>query len=488
MTRIAMLRSRYLAAGTSVLALGLCTAAAPPASGHAATEAPASHQYLYIGGFASPAIAGAAVTHDGDMKLVPGSPFASGEFSLGMAITPDARELYSVSAGVTLSSLQVIPGTITGYHILSDGELAQFTQTTVGPAVIGAAITPDGSRLFVTTAAAKGTGGEVLSYSISSAGELTPTGAPPVSVPSSISQVVISPSAHYLFVSNYLTNNVSSFAIGRDDELTAVGSPVPAGTLPAIPAVSPDGRFLYLGNEGSGNLSGYAIAADGQLTPVPGSPYASGSTPHGAMITPDSKRVYFANASGNTTTGWQIGAGGGLTPLPGSPYQTPGVARVVLSPNARIMYAMTGAPEKPTIVSSYVVHPNGSLAPTGFPSVATGLFWHDGSNAFLTPDQAPVAAVRVVGGHGLTSTFSAAASYAPDGSVASYRWNFGDGQSQTTTVPNVTHHYSTPGQRTASVTVTDNEGCSTQLTYNGTTVECRGGPQATADVQVTVGP
>jgi DNA-binding beta-propeller fold protein YncE len=298
---------------------------------------------------------------------------------------------------------------------------------------------------------------------------------------------VISPNAHYLFVSNYLTNNVSSFAIGAGDKLTAVGSPVPAGTLPAIPAVSPDGRYLYLGNEGSGNISGYAIAADGKLAPVPGSPYASGSTPHGAMITADAKRVYFANASGNTTTGWQIGAGGRLTPLPGSPYQTPGVARVVLSPDARIMYAMTGAPEKPTIVSSYVVHPNGSLTPTGFPSVSTGLFWHDGSNAFLTPDQSPVAELRVVGGTGLTRTFSATGSYAPDGSVASYRWNFGDGQAETTTVPYVTHRYSAQGTRTASVTVTDNEGCSTEVIYNGTTVECDGGPGASVNVQVTVG-
>jgi DNA-binding beta-propeller fold protein YncE len=483
MNLISMFRSRYVAVGASLMALGLCTASAPaPANASNATATP--HQYLYVGGFASPAIAGASVTQDGAIKLVPGSPFASGEFSLGMAITPDGKNLYSVSAGVTLSSLQVIPGSITGYHILPKGGLSQFTSVTVGPAVIGAAITPDGSRLFVTTAATQGTGGEVLSYAISSSGALTPTGAAPVSVPSSISQVVISPNGHYLFVSNYLTNSMASFAIGANDNLTAIGPPVPAGTLPAIPGVSPDGRYLYVGNEGSGDISGYAIAADGRLNPVPGSPFASGSTPHGAMITPDSRRLYIANASGNTTTGWRIGAGGRLTPLSGSPYKTPGVARVVISPDARIIYAMTGAPEKPTILSSYRVNVNGSLSPTGLPTVATGLFWHDGSNAFLTPDQGPVGAVRVVGGNGLTRTFSAARSYAPDGYVASYRWNFGDGRSQTTTTPYVTHHYATAGQWTVTVTVTDNENCSAQLIYNGTTVECRGGPQATAKVQV----
>lgn len=149
---------------------------------------------------------------------------------------------------------------------------------------------------------------------------------------------------------------------------------------------------------------------------------------------------------------------------------------------------MTGVPRKSGKVSSYAVRSDGSLKATGFPPVNTGRFWHDGSNAFLAPNQGPVAALRADGNSSaLTRSFSAAGSSDPDGRVASYRWHFGDGTERTSTTAHVTHRYTTPGARTVSVTVTDDESCSTKLICNGTTVECRGGSQAHATQQVVVG-
>lgn len=491
-----MARSRHVAlALTLLVAPGVVATSASatgvPAATDPAPSAPAQrHRHLYVGGFASPAIAGASVTRDGAMRLVSSSPFPSGPSSLGMAITPDGRTLYSVSAGLQLSSLPLQPGSITRYRTAADGTLTETGETVAAGPVIGAAITPDGSRLFVTVAT--GTTGEVLSYSVSPSGDLIPTGAPPVPVPSAVSQVAISPDARHLFVSNFLTNNMSSFEIASDAGLSPVGAPVPTGDKPALPAISPDGRRLYVSNEGSGDVSGYAIGRNGRLSPLPGSPYVSGGTPHGAVFTPDSRRVYVANAAGDTITGWSIGRDGRLSPLPGSPYSSPGVARVVLSADAQVLYAMTGAPRRSGKVSSLAVRPDGSLTPTGFPSISTGLFWHDGSNAFLTPNQGPIAALRAEGhGRGPTRTFSAAGSSDPDGRVARYRWDFGDGSAETTTTPRVTHRYSTAGPRTVSVTVTvtvtDDEGCSTVLVYNGTTVECRGGARARATERIDVG-
>nr|WP_237534417.1 PKD domain-containing protein [Streptomyces sp. SID3343] len=404
-----------------------------------------------------------------------------------MAITPDGRTLYSVSAGLQLSSLALLPGTITGYHVEPGGRLTEIAQTTAPGPVIGAAITPDGARLFVTIAT--GETGQVLSYAISPSGTLTPTGAPPAQVPSAISQVVISPDARHLFVSNFLTGNMSSFAIAPDAGLTPVGAPVPTGISPAIPSVSADGRYLYVGNEGSGDVSGYTIGDNGALTPVAGSPYPSGGTPHGPIFTSDSGRIYVANASGNSISGWQIGPDGRLSALPGSPYAVPdGVARVILSADGKVMYAMTGAPRQSGKVTGYAVKADGSLTPTRSPSISTGLYWHDGSNAFLTPNQGPTAALRVDGeGLGLTRIFSAVKSADSDGRVTGYTWDFGDGSTQTTTTPFVTHRYAAAGERTVSVTVTDDEGCSTSLIYNGTMVECRGSAQARATQEIAVG-
>jgi PKD repeat protein len=62
----------------------------------------------------------------------------------------------------------------------------------------------------------------------------------------------------------------------------------------------------------------------------------------------------------------------------------------------------------------------------------------------------------------LAVNFSSAGSGDPHGSIASYLWEFGDGA--TSTAPNPSHTYTTPGQYVALLTVTDNQGASTRNT------------------------
>lgn len=52
-------------------------------------------------------------------------------------------------------------------------------------------------------------------------------------------------------------------------------------------------------------------------------------------------------------------------------------------------------------------------------------------------------------------TFDGSASYDPDGRIISYRWNFGDGVNGTGAI--VTHIYTTPGDYTVTLTVSDNK-------------------------------
>ncbi|WP_134662924.1 MULTISPECIES: PKD domain-containing protein [unclassified Amycolatopsis] len=468
-------RTAGCVAMASVLMLGL---SAPPSQ--ADTPLPL-HHYLLVGGFASPGISSVSVTRDSAMTTVPGSPFAGGLGSLGMAITPDAQKVYSVDSG---------SGTIIGYRIGTDGTLSPFEGGTVlvGLPVVGAAITPDGSRLFVTLGAGAGS---VRSYAISPSGTLSRTGAPDAPIDSAISQVAISPDAGHLIVTNYLANSVTSFAIAPDATLTQVGTPVAAGNKPVIPAFTPDGKYLYVSNEGSGDLSGYAVGRDGALTAIPGSPYPSGGNTHGVVITPDSHRLYVPNTTSNTVTGWTIGAGGHLTPLPGSPYPMPAMpGRVTLSADGKYLFVIQAiAVDNPTLhsqVYSYVLQPDGQPVPSGLPPADTGLVWHDGSNAFLTPNQGPLAALTATEPtSGGTRGFSAAGSTDPDGTVSQYAWDFGDGQRLLTTTPDVSHTYAKPGTWTVTVRVTDDEGCSTDLIYEGTTVTCGGGPRAQARTTVT---
>lgn len=90
-----------------------------------------------------------------------------------------------------------------------------------------------------------------------------------------------------------------------------------------------------------------------------------------------------------------------------------------------------------------------------------------------TPNTPPVAMASATPTSGiapLTVNFSAAGSNDPDGSIASYSWNFGDGTALGTTAT-VSHVYQSAGTYTAVLTVTDNRGA-----------------KSTAQVVITVSP
>lgn len=464
------------------------------ASDHPEIDYPTDHRYLAAGGFGSPLISMVGVGRDGSMGLASGSPYPTGPLSLALAITPDARTLYSTHAG---------SGTIVGYRIGRDGTLSLLPEATVvvGSPVIGAAITPDGSRLFVTTGPTADTGapGSVRSFSLGPSGSLEPTGAPAVPVDSELSQVIVTPDSRHLVVTNFMTDSIVSFAIGDGSRLSQIGEPLPTGERPALPGITPDGRYLYVGNEGSGDMSGYSIDADGVLRPTPGSPYPAGLEPHGVTITADSGRVYSVDvglASGAVPTGdgasilgWRVEDGGRLVALPDSPYPTPGLGgRVVLSPDDQRIYHLQSIATDNLLAHSHVhgysLDGQGRPVDDGRPSLDTGIVFHDGATAFFTPNQGPVAALEQTSGRGLTVDLSAAGSHDPDGRVVSFHWRFGDGTSTTTTNPQVSHRFPSAGDWDVEVTVIDDEGCSTETVFGGTVLSCRGGEAARSTLSV----
>ena len=78
----------------------------------------------------------------------------------------------------------------------------------------------------------------------------------------------------------------------------------------------------------------------------------------------------------------------------------------------------------------------------------------------LSSSQPPVAQVSASTTRGtapVAVSFSGTGSYDPDGTIASYVWNFGDG-SPAVSGPTATYTYTQPGTYTATLTVTDNSG------------------------------
>jgi PKD repeat protein len=61
---------------------------------------------------------------------------------------------------------------------------------------------------------------------------------------------------------------------------------------------------------------------------------------------------------------------------------------------------------------------------------------------------------------GQPARLDASASSDPDGTITSYRWDFGDGETLATSAPVVSHIYRTSGVRTVTLTITDGNGVS----------------------------
>jgi PKD repeat protein len=100
-------------------------------------------------------------------------------------------------------------------------------------------------------------------------------------------------------------------------------------------------------------------------------------------------------------------------------------------------------------------------------------------------DRPPVAAFTLSSNvtTGENANFDASTSSDPDGTIAKYHWDFGDGQSLDTTTPVAAHVYTTAGSRTVTLTVTDDSG-STATTQHTVTVTAA---SATCDAPNLIG-
>jgi len=380
---------------------------------------------------------------------------------------------------------------ITGYLIQPNGSLVPQASATahLGAPVIGLALTPDGSRLFATFGPLSKN--QVRSFSVAPSGALTPAAnSSPIPGVSGLSLPAVSPDGRYLFITSFRADTVTAYSIGKDGGLALLAPPLATGKGPVLPAITPDGRFLYVCNERDNSVSAYTIGTDGRLSPIPGQPFATRSKPHGAAITPDGHRLYLPAATGGVIHGFEIAASGALSPLPGSPYSTdsgtlPG--RVLLSSDARLLFIVDVLTTKVrSRVHRLAVGASGGLVPTGQAPMNAGVVFADGPSSVLTPNQGPVAELRLLAKSASAVSFSALGSRDPDGTISRYEWNFGDGLSMVTTTPQIEHTYGSPGNRTVTLTVIDDEGCSTERVFSGQMVSCNGGGQARARLELTV--
>lgn len=427
---------------------------------------PAKERLLYVTNQLSNEITTFRVLPDGTLSRVGDLIPTGGSVSRGLYFSPDGRNAYTINGN---------DATVSAFSVGADGQLSRLGPPvpTGGTDAFGLAMAPDGSALYI----ANFTDSTVATLAISSdgtphlVGEPVPTGAP------NARGVAVSPNGRYVFVSHGTPvegrNDVLvTFAVRPGHRLEEVGAPMPTGSGGSGVDVTPDGRFVYVTALGSDAVYGFAIGTGGHLTPVPGSPVTVPDLPEEATITPDGRHYYTGAPSlevSRPIAGFTIGPDGSLTPVPGSPFSA-GSRPVGInpSPDGRFMYVANFASHD---ISTYTIDRYGSLhliqasAPTGgegpgFQAIS------------FPPNQGPTAAFTAEPGR--TTRFDASHSTDPDGRIDRYDWDFGDGTVLPDAGPAPAYHYQHPGTYRVTLTVIDDEGCSTHLIFTGQSPLCNG--------------
>jgi 6-phosphogluconolactonase (cycloisomerase 2 family) len=425
---------------------------------------------LYISSFSSDRLSGFSVAADGVLTPLPDMPLETGDGPAGVAMTPDGRHLYVANR---------LGSRIEGFAVAPDGSLTPVPGSpfpVAAPDVL--AVSSDGTRLYAGGALIDG----LYGFQIAADGALTPISGSPFTDGRQSEAIALAPDGRHLFAVSHSTDEVASFAVGSDGALSAAGPPRAAGDEPVGVSIAPDGRHLYVASLGSNGILAFEVAADGSLAPVPGSPFDAEFGPQSTAVSPDGRWLY-ATSLFFGVFAYGIAPDGTLAPVLGSPFPLGGQPLgLTVNPSSGSLYV---AGSNSGAVSALAVGTGGALAPIGAP-VPIGGTGSGLQSLAITPAQGPVAALEAGAPAGHTVSFDAGRSSDPDGSIARYDWDFGDGSGLSTGTPTTSHAYLNPGTYTARVTVVDQDGCSTAVVFTGQTASCNGGPKATATRPVTI--
>jgi YVTN family beta-propeller protein len=382
-------------------------------------------------------------TIDSGTGQLVGSPIAvGGEQPTSIAITPNGRRAIVINH--TGSSVTVIETAtrkpVKTIPLGSNGEQV--------------AISPDGKTAYITDESDE----EVHVLNPETAAE---TGS--FEVGGEVEQVAFSPDGAHAYAGIL----PEAIAVVNTKTEEVVGKPIPVGGFAGSIVFTPDGETAYatLGGDKGVVVIDTALAAVVKTIPTP-------EVPRSLAVSPDGKRLYIAQP----TTKSILVAETSTNTIVGAPITVPGGANeIAIAPDGKT--AWVGSTEEVTPINLV----------TGRAETATLTAGAGVADLVVAPDQSPTAAFAVPSLiAGVPATFSGAASTDPDGTVASWRWTFGDGGTASGVGPS--HTYRGPGTYNAKLSVVDDEGCGDEEVFTGRTAYCSGNPGAGVTHAVTVQP
>jgi YVTN family beta-propeller protein len=418
------------------------------------------------------------------------APLAVGALALLAAAPASARNAYVANSG---------DGTVSVLN--ADSNVGAGT-VTVGERPVGVAVTPNGQLAYVTN---EGAG----TVSVISTASNAVVATIPLAAGSKPRGVAISPDGSTAWVADFGDETVTAIATATN---TVSGAPVRVGREPEGVAVSPDGGSVFVAQKGGdvAILSAATRAETGKVVDPLG--------PSQLAIGPRGGRGYVTNGASNSVTSFNPANGQAGAPIAVG-REPSGIA---INPAGTLAYAAGfgdgtltqiatatnaaaapvggfGSPQgvavKPSGTQGYVANSAGGTvtvfdASTDAP-LATIPVGREPSGVAIVPDQPPAASFLVTPQRRIQKrklTFHGGGSKDPDGSIATYAWEFGDGKHVKGAKATVVHNYKRPGTYTATLTVTDSEGCSTEFVFTGQTASCNGSAVARTSQAIVVLP
>jgi 6-phosphogluconolactonase (cycloisomerase 2 family) len=390
-----------------------------------------------------------------------------------VAVSPDGRFVYAAFDSASGGGVYVVA-------VQPDGSFGTWTRVPAGSSATAVAVSPDGRFLYLGDY-----GGAVRTFAIGSDGMLTPVGAPAPG-PADIGDIAVSPDGTHVYVSYVSDWTVGTLAVGADGVPSLLAT-VPVngglGTPIGLTITAPPLRLIVQDTSWNADAV-FPIAADGSLGTV-GALALGGFAGGPVAASPTGPFSFAVRDNGTSSTIKTFANGATMTETASFPVGASiAYGGVAVSPDGRAVYARD---RTANTIRRFSVDGVGALteAGAGVPVYPTTYL---AGHLVASPDQPPVAGFTTEL-FGLTVVVDALDDTTdPDGETARYDWDFGDGTTLEDGGPITAHDYAQYGTYTVTLTATDDQGCSTQRTYTGSTVGCNGGPGARTTRTITIAP
>ncbi len=410
-----------------------------------------------------------------------------------------ALALAALAPGALARNAYVTDSTANTVSAIDTATNAVVATIPVGAEPVDAAILPNGSRAYVVD---MGIGAvSVIEIVNNTVAATIPVGSKPRGI-------AISPDGSHAYVANSGDNTLSAIDLGTN----AVVATIPVGAEPDGVAVSPNGGRAFVAQRG-GNISVIDTGTNAVVDSVPdvqapsrlaigprgsrgfvtdsgsnsvtafnpingnvvGAPVTVGSNPAGIAIEQNGSIAYVASPADGTVSPVDTSLSSPLSPVLGG---FPGATGIAIEPGG-LQGLVTNAGGSSVTLLDTARNVAAGVVPVGTAPTGVAVAPNQGPSAsfFVSPTWRRAKSRLTFQGSGSTDL---------DGQISTYAWDFGDGGHVAGSSATRVHRYRKPGTYTATLVVTDNEGCSTAQVYTGQTASCNGSTAAAASETITV--